>query len=188
MVYKYDFFNFDNKLDFSDSLEVIEISSSLSENRKLKLKKDDYEFSVLEIEENDKRYRLCFGNMYEKADDNECEIDLLENLENIIERTKSLEVLNLENVLKIVKDYDEISYISIYKEEHQLASIDFINGDIRKYEINEPNRSVVVSFDNHITRNTERNIDGVTVKNKTEITSENYEKIKSDYKLLFKKL
>lgn len=187
LIYKYDFSNLDQRLDFLDAFEVIEISYRLSESRILKLKRGKYEFSALEIEENDKKYRLCFGRRYNKEDD-KCGIELLEDFENIIERAKMLDVINLENILKIIENSQKITFIIIYKAEQQLASIKFTNGKIERYEINEQNRSVEVSIGDKITRNTERKVDGSNIKTETEIEDEKHERIQEDYKLLFKKL
>lgn len=186
-IYKYDFSNLDQRLDFLDAFEVIEISYRLSESRILKLERGKYEFSALEIEENDKKYRLCFGRRYNKEDDN-CEIELLEDLENIIERAKMLDVIDLENVLEIIKDTKKISFITIYKEKKELASISFNDGKITRYKISELNRNIEATLYSKIIRNTERVVDGLTVKTETEIEDEKHERIQEDYKLLFKKL
>lgn len=185
-IYKYDFSNLIFKLDFLPNFELMQISYSISESRKLNLKRGTNKLSILEIKETDKKYQICFSGITEE--DDKADIGLLESFETLIERIKLLDVINLENIFKIIENNKKIICITIDKEEKELASIVFSNGVITRYNINEPNRNIEVTLYSKIIRNIERSVDDVPLKIETEISNENYEILQTDYKRLFKEL
>jgi len=186
-IYKYDFDNIDGHLNFGDQLEVIEIEQQLSDSRKLKVKRGRYHSINLEIEEQDKKYVISIYNNYKSVDDDEHDLPLLENLETIIEEIKTLEKLNLENIINITNKKVGISGCYIYYKDKEIAGIDYLNDEIRRYNIIKENFTINTSvYPDKIERETERKIDNDIIKGKDILTDENYEIIQSDIQKILK--
>jgi len=181
-TYKYDFHEMDYA-NFKQGLRMIEISAQLTENRVLRLERKLHEPTRLIIEEDSKKYMIGFFD-HEKVIDKL----LLEDFENIVEKALQMPKLNLENILKIIKNQKQISFAFVFKNNKILASVDFNDGEISKYEIEEPNRKTQATIGNKINRSVERIVDNHATKSSQEINAESYKLIQTDYKRLFKQL
>lgn len=113
---------------FSRELKVIELQCILSEKRKIKVKIEQKALKII-LEEQNERYIIHLPNDY--ANNN---IYILKKFEEMVEKARNIEVLNLENSLGIIDNRKKVSSCSIYNQDVKLASIDFINGEISKYE------------------------------------------------------
>jgi len=180
--YKYDFFEYKQK-ESHKNLRLIEVSFQLTENRIIRLERKYNEFIRIIIEEDSKKYLIGFYDHSEEHD-----IVLLSDFENMVKKAVQIEKMNLENILKIINNQSKVSFIYIFKENKILANIELNNGNIINYKIEDENKKIEVKISDRIIRNTERKYNDKIIKNSTEITEENYEKINSDYKMLFKHL
>ena len=183
LVYKYDFSKMKYS-DFKQILRVIEISSSLTDNRKISLQREKYCPLKIKIEENGKKY-ILFYDKYRKLDLDEA---LLKDFENLSSRLSNLKELNLEQILTVIKYLNELRAIYIYIEDQEKSNVKFNNGIITRYEINDKDKKIIVDFSTEVTRTIERKIDTTKIENTKTISTENYEILKSDYKRLFKQL
>lgn len=174
-TYKYDFYE-------TDYLRMIEISFNLTENRVIKLERKLNQLIRLIIEEDSKKYIVGF---YDNQEDHDKL--LLEDFDNMVEKALDIDKLNLENVLKIIKNQKKINFAHVSKDNQIIASVDFNEGEISRYKIEELDKKVEVTLSNKITRTTEKMGTNKIIKNNTEI-KDSYEIITLDYKRLFKQL
>lgn len=183
-IYKYDFSVFDSKhFNFVEELRMIEVSYTLSEDKKIRLKNPLYPFSKIEIEEKNKKYLFVYSEVDEQS-----KISLLENFEKVVEKIKNIEDINLETLLPILAKNKKIMSIYICLNSDTLAHIKLSKGMITKYEINEANKKITVNLSDNITRQVEKTLDDDKITSDTIITEENSGILKQDYKRLFKEL
>lgn len=184
-IYKYDF---DPNECTHDKIRVIEIAYQLTDTKIIKLTRTDYFNNQIIIEEKDKCYRICLNGLsthdskeYKKRQE-EKDNNLLRIFESIIEKAKTIDTLNLENVLKIISDFNLVSSCYIEKDNETVASIYFKNGKIYEYNIVDPNKKIQVRIGNEIKRTVERE----GYEPYTETIKENYDKIINEETKLFR--
>ncbi len=181
LIFLYDFYS---TKTYEPELEVIEVSTQLSENRVLRLRNNHGHFDYLIVEENKKKYVLSLKS--------EAQESLLSNLEKMIEYVKRIETLNLEELLKLTKILEikkSLLSASISVDDDVKASIDFRNEEVTAYEIIDPTKKINTRIKDTTTRKVERTVQGLEEKIITEETiTENNQKIQSDLKRLLKQL
>ena len=162
---------------------MIEVSYPLSENKKIRLKTPIYSFSKIEIEEKNKKYLFIYSETDEQS-----KISLLENFEEVIDKIKNIEDINLETLLPILNKNKKLMSIYIYLNSDTLGHIELAKGMITEYEINEANKRITVNLSDNITRQVEKLLYDDKIISDTTITEEKYDILKQDYKRLFKEL
>lgn len=182
-VYKYDFdqrgFVYDDI--YTDKLNMIEVSQSLSDERVVRLEFPLSSSPKIKIEEKGKTYLFQYLNCNKEEN--------IDNFKKVIENVKNIENLNVENLLSTLPHQKQIGSIYIKLGTNKLAQIEFSKGIITRYEINEATKKTNVNLLDNITIKTESGLDGNKSISTQTLTEENYEKIlKSDYKRLFKEL
>lgn len=180
-IYKYDFYrSFYKSYSSTDKLNMIEISCILPKNRIIRLKSPLSTSPTIIVEEKDKNYLFSYHG---------CEnMDNIDSFNKAVERIKTLENFNLENLLPLLGHNHQGTSIYISSGTNTLAYIYLDKGIITEYAINEPNKKITVEFKNDITRSIERTLDDRKIEHTETIGTENLELLKSDYKTLFKQL
>lgn len=170
--YKYNFINHDYG-EFKQGIRMIKMSYPLSETRVITLTRNLNSRLVIGITENDKEYVLFYNDTSEEFDRY-----MIEHFPYMIEKTKQMNQLNLENIINIAIYPSKISACSILKDKKLLASI-----DLSEYHIKDENKEIRYKF----------------YKNTREIIRENFqpyiekvtlddEKVQDDVKRLMKNL
>lgn len=173
-TYIYDFRPYD-----CQKLGLAEIHRPLSKFRTLKLKMNRYgEFGII-IEEQEKEYCLTFDTNFKKQLEK-----VLKVFESIVTKAKEIEKLNLENILNIFTDVEKVSSCTIKRKNVEIAYLSMKNGEVVKYEIVEPNRTIHVDHLN-FERNVERTMDGEVYK--TEMIKEP-DILQTEYNRILRKL
>lgn len=206
IFYKYDFYNAKYK-QYEQKLRTIELSYFLTEEKVIRLERKVHQSIRIIVEEKNKKYILGFYDNREEHDKK-----LLEEFEKIIERYIEITDLNLESLLKLLPNLKKLSYAYIYIDNKKEAMIEFINGNISRYEYNSeiekiPSTPIVkfdiqkekivrcipkeevqvsVSVGDKIIRNVKKIYNGQSSEKK--FITENYESIQSECKMLLKHL
>ena len=178
LKYTYDFF-FYNENEFY----VEEISYPLTEKRNLKIERNQHHFVKVIIEEENKKYIIGFNEASEFYDQ-----EVLEDFGNMAEKAKNIEILNLENTLKIIKKPEKVSYCYIKKGKDIIASIHYKNNKFYEYEINKTDKKILVKSIYNAEGSVERIVERNGYEEYKETTSNNSIKIEEEYHKILKKI
>jgi len=174
----YDFLNMDNKSEESEFLRIIELNTYINYKTKVSIQRFKDVPVKLKVQEKDKIYEIEL-NM---EDDNI--VSFIMNFKNLKKEISQLEEINLENLIKLIKE--EVYSCFVKKGDEMIAALHFSDNKLCYYEYTSGNKKITTMICEDKAIRTLEMTKESNIKYKEELTNKNYDKIFKEAKMLLK--